>query len=118
MKTALSVDAGLFGNRLGLDEAYRFARGEEVISSTGIPARISRPLDWLVIADHSDALGLIQDLSAGAPDVIQFAQARRWHEGLRAGGQEAVEATLDLITNFSQGTIDPGLLALYAEEAG
>jgi hypothetical protein len=118
LHTALSVDAGLFGNRLGLDEAYRFARGEEVVSSTGIPAKLSRPLDWLVIADHSDALGLIQDLSAGAPDVIQFEQAKRWHEGLRAGGQEAVEATLDLITNFSQGTIDPGLLALYAPGSG
>ena len=35
LHTGLSVDAGLFGARLGLDDAYRFARGEEVISSTG-----------------------------------------------------------------------------------
>ena len=54
LHTALSPDAGLFGNRLGLDEAYRFARGEEVTSSTGQPAKLGRPLDWLVVADHSD----------------------------------------------------------------
>ncbi len=36
--TKISLDAGLFGNRLGLDEAYRFARGEEVVSSNGTPA--------------------------------------------------------------------------------
>ena len=40
LHTALSVDAGAFGNRLGLDEAYRFARGEEVVSSTGQRVRL------------------------------------------------------------------------------
>ncbi len=54
LHTNLSMDAGLFGNRLPPREAYRFARGEEVIASTGQPVRLSRPLDWLVIADHSD----------------------------------------------------------------
>ncbi|MGI9590783.1 MAG: DUF3604 domain-containing protein, partial [Myxococcota bacterium] len=28
LHTSLSMDAGAFGNRLGLDAAYRFARGE------------------------------------------------------------------------------------------
>ena len=46
LHTGLSLDAGLFGNTLGLDEAYRFARGEEVTSSTGLPVKLSRPLDW------------------------------------------------------------------------
>ncbi|NOS35482.1 MAG: DUF3604 domain-containing protein, partial [Deltaproteobacteria bacterium] len=45
--TALSPDAGLFGNTLGIEEAYRFARGEEVTSSAGLPTKLSRPLDWL-----------------------------------------------------------------------
>ena len=40
LHTALSVDAGLFGARLGLEEAYRFARGEEVTSSTGQPVKL------------------------------------------------------------------------------
>lgn len=47
LHTNLSMDAGLFGNRLSPREAYRFARGEEVVSSTGQPVRLSRPLDWL-----------------------------------------------------------------------
>ena len=52
LHTALSADAGLFGSTLGLEEAYRFARGEEVTSATGRPARLGRPLDWLAITDH------------------------------------------------------------------
>ena len=38
LHTAYSTDAGMFGCRLGPDEAYRFARGEKVISSTGVPS--------------------------------------------------------------------------------
>ena len=89
LHTALSVDAGLFGARLGLEEAYRFARGEQVISSTGQPVKLARPLDWLVIADHSDALGFVQDLAAGVPSILAFEEGRRWHAGLVKGGDAA-----------------------------
>ena len=36
--TANSGDAFMAGARLTPEQAYRFARGEEVISSTGVPA--------------------------------------------------------------------------------
>jgi hypothetical protein len=104
----------LFGARLGLEDAYRFARGEQVVSSTGQPVKLSRPLDWLVIADHSDAMGLIGDLAAGSPGVTRFEQGARWSKGLRAGGQVAVDTALDAITDFSQGKVDPELLAAYS----
>ena len=114
LHTSLSMDAGLFGNRLPPREAYRFARGEEVVSSTGQPVRLSRPLDWLVVADHSDGMGMIDDLKAGTPEVLAFEQAVRWNKGLKAGGQAAVDAALNLIGAASQGTIEPALLALYS----
>jgi hypothetical protein len=117
LHTALSVDAGLFGARLGLEEAYRFARGEEVTSSTGQPVKLSRPLDWLVVADHSDALGFVQDLAAGAPGILAFEEGRRWHAGLEQGGDAAVAATLDLITTFAQGKIPEALMADYSPGA-
>ena len=114
LHTGLSVDAGLFGCRLGLEDAYRFARGEQVISSTGQPVKLSRPLDWLVIADHSDGMGLVNGLAAASPEVTRFEQGSRWSKGLRAGGQTAVETALDLITTFSQGKVDPELLGMYS----
>jgi hypothetical protein len=114
LHTSMSVDAGLFGARLGLEDAYRFARGEEVTSSTGQPVKLSRPLDWLVIADHSDAMGLVTDLANASPKVTRYQQGKSWSDGMRAGGQTAVDTALDLITNFSQGNIDPDLLADYS----
>ena len=114
LHTGLSMDAGLFGARLGLEDAYRFARGEEVISSSGQPARLSRPLDWLVIADHSDGMGFFKDLEAGKPGIIKYEQARRWYDGLQQGGEASAAAALDLIGTFSQGKIDPEMMAEYS----
>ena len=117
LHTAMSVDAGLFGCRLGLEEAYRFARGEEVVSSTGQPVKLARPLDWLVIADHSDAMGFIQDLAVGAPEILAFEEGKRWSQGLQAGGEASVAAALDLITTFSQGKVPKELLIQYSPGA-
>ena len=55
LHTEISVDAGTLC-RLGQEDAYRFARGEEVTSTTGVRAKLSQPLDWLVISDHADRL--------------------------------------------------------------
>jgi hypothetical protein len=55
--TALSGDAFNGNTRLGLDEAYRFARGEKVLSNTGQPVQLDRPLDFIVIADHGNNIG-------------------------------------------------------------
>jgi hypothetical protein len=117
LHTALSVDAGLFGCRLGLEQAYRFARGEEVVSSTGHPVKLARPLDWLVIADHSDGMGFIQDLAAGAPEILAFEEGKRWYQGLQAGGDASVAAALDLINVFSQGKMPRAMLAQYSPGA-
>jgi uncharacterized protein DUF3604 len=117
LHTGLSMDAGAFGNRLGIRDAYRAARGEQVTSSNGTPFRLSRPFDWVVIADHSDGLGMIDDMVAGAPSVTQFEQGRKWSKAVRAGGEEAVGAALDLIGNFSQGTIEPAMMEQYSPGA-
>ena len=85
LHTGNSFDAGAFGARLLPEDAYRFARGEEVVSSTGIPVRLSRPLDWLVVADHSDNMGFFTDLVAGAPHLMADPLSRDWYNRVQAG---------------------------------
>jgi hypothetical protein len=53
LHTSYSWDAGLVGNRLGPNEAYRFAKGEQLTASSNQPVKLVRPLDWLVVADHA-----------------------------------------------------------------
>lgn len=110
----LSMDAGLFGNRLSPREAYRFARGEEVVSSTGQPVRLSRPLDWLAVADHSDGMGFFGDIAKGKPELMAYEQSARWIKAFKAGGDESIQASLDLITTFSNNKMQPEMLAQYS----
>lgn len=114
LHTAASMDAGMFGNRLGPVDAYRFARGEEVVASSGQLVRLARPLDWLVITDHSDGLGMSVDVIQGAGPVTKYKDGQAWVNGVAAGGQSAVDAALDLISKFSQGKMEPGLLEEYS----
>ena len=107
LHTAMSMDAGLFGNRLDWDEAYRFARGEEITTSGGLRARLSRPLDFLVIADHSDGMGFFPDLFAGAPHILADPTGKDWYDRLHAG--EGVAVALELIGLFSQGEFPEAL---------
>ena len=65
------MDAGAFGARLGPKDAYRFAKGEEVTASSGQRVKLSRPLDFMVVADHSDNMGFFPDLFAGNPKVLE-----------------------------------------------
>ena len=108
LHTSMSFDAGAFGNRLGIDQAYRFARGEEIISSTGIPAKLSRPLDWLMVADHSDNMGFFPDLLAGEQRLLADPQGREWYDRIQAG--EGVDVALDIIALFSQGKFPEALM--------
>jgi hypothetical protein len=107
LHTAMSMDAGAFGNRLGISEAYRFARGEEVVSSTGMPVRLSRPLDYLVVADHSDNMGFFPDMFAGKPNILADPTGKEWYDRIQAG--EGVDVALELIGMFSQGRWPEGL---------
>ncbi|WKK67430.1 DUF3604 domain-containing protein [Lutimonas zeaxanthinifaciens] len=101
LHTDLSMDAGAFGNRIGMDEAYQFARGDEVTSSTGIKTKLSKPLDFLVVADHSDGMGFFPDLMAGKEHVMQYEESVKWKKLIDEG--KGGEAAIDIIKTFSQG---------------
>jgi hypothetical protein len=114
LHTGLSLDAGLFGNILGHEDAYRFARGEEIKSSTGLPVKLSRPLDWIVITDHSDMMGIAFDIQKGSPNILAVPKGKEWHEGFKQGGEAAGKAAFDLITHFAQMKVPERLLNDYS----
>jgi hypothetical protein len=104
LHTSISMDAGAWGNKLGLEPAYRFARGAEVTSSSGLKAKLSRPLDFVVIADHSDGYGFFPRLLAQDPYIMEQPEGKRWFEESTKGGNEGQrKAADDMIKMFSQG---------------
>jgi hypothetical protein len=101
LHTNLSTDAGLKGNTLSPDDAYRIARGEQLVSSTGVKAKLSRPLDFLVVGEHSDGMGFIADMLSGAPNIVADPKGKEWYDRIRAGDAAAVGS--EVIGLFSQG---------------
>ena len=62
LHTAYSFDAYmLFGAKAGPEEAYRFARGEEV-DYLGEKVKRHEPLDFLAVTDHSENIGVFNTL--------------------------------------------------------
>jgi len=108
LHTGNSFDAGAFGNRLTPADAYRFARGDEVTSSTGISIRLSRPLDWLVVSDHSDNVGFFADLFAGKENIVSDPQGKDWYDRIQAG--EGVGVAYEMIGLFANGKFPESLM--------
>jgi hypothetical protein len=106
LHTSFSMDAGAFGARLTPKDAYRFARGEEVTSSSGQPVRLSRALDFLVVTDHSDGMGFFPLLMGGDAELLATPQGRKWYDDIRGG--KGAEAAMDIIGSFSKGQMPKG----------
>jgi Protein of unknown function (DUF3604) len=106
--TSFSMDAGAFGARLGPADAYRFAKGQEVVASSGQRAKLSRPLDFMVVADHSDNMGFFPDLLAGKPEMLADPTGRKWYDMIQSG--KGAEAAIEIIVAFSQGTFPKKLM--------
>ncbi|MEJ2273898.1 MAG: DUF3604 domain-containing protein [Woeseiaceae bacterium] len=93
LHTAYSADAGLAFCTLTPEDAYRFAKGETVTSSQGLPAKLKRPLDFLVVADHSENLGIQLALEEES-DILDYNDwSRKLAETYAPGTIEAVEET-------------------------
>jgi len=107
LHTGNSFDAGAFGATLLPEDAFRFARGDEVVSSTGIPIRLSRPLDWLAVTDHSDNVGFFPDLMAGKENILSVPEGKMYYDRLRAG--EGVAVAYELISLFATGKFPESL---------
>ena len=101
LHTSNSLDARAVGGTLGPEEAFRFARGDEVTSSHGERAKLSRPLDFLVVTDHSDGMGAMNEIIAGNPDLMRNPRLRDWHERINQGGTTAVEAAVEVVYAFA-----------------
>ena len=116
LHTGASMDAGAFGARLGPEEAFRFARGEELTASNGMRVKLARPLDFLVVADHSDNFGFFPTLFAGDPAFLADPTGKRWYEMIQKGGQEAVKVATEVIDSFSRGGVSacPRVVARHA----
>jgi len=102
LHTSVSVDAGTM-NRIGQEDAFRFARGEEVTTTHGLRVKLSRPLDFLVLTDHAEMYGLMPQLLSGDPDILATEKGRRWYDMLMSGNRDTIfEAAMEIVDSLSK----------------
>jgi len=105
LHTSYSTDAGMRGLTLGPEDAFRFARGDEVKSTTGQRAKLRRPLDFLVVSDHSEDLGLALFIQEANPKLLADPLGKKWYDMSKAGKSgDVFMQWIGLLTN-SQGQI-------------
>lgn len=86
LHTNLSADAYMENNRtLSPEDAYRFARGDIVEASSGQKAALKVPLDFLVVADHSEFIGLFAGVAAADSEILDSSLGERWREYYEQG---------------------------------
>ena len=101
--SSYSVDSGMFGNTLGPEQSFRFGRGDEVTSSTGVRAKLIRPLDFLVVSDHAEYLGLSDLLVKGDPQLLATEAGKEWYAALQEGGDTAWLTAVAMMEDFNSG---------------
>ncbi|MEL0087685.1 MAG: DUF3604 domain-containing protein, partial [Halieaceae bacterium] len=75
----ISADAHSMGNLLLTSaDAYRFARGEKVVASNGLPAQLKRPLDFLSVTDHAEFMGLYRMFTIEDPRLMNSDLGKAW----------------------------------------
>ena len=102
--SSLSVDSGLIGNKLDLETAIRFARGEEVRTNGGQRAKLIRPLDFLVLSDHAEYLGIANLLNKADPALLATKVGRGWYDAMQKGGDTAWTVVQGIMDEFASGT--------------
>jgi len=119
LHTDNSVDAFGFGVRLGPEEALKYARGDEVTATTGAKTKLARPLDFLVIADHSDGLGATRRLY-DAPRLAVQAMGDdtmlRWYDMMHESPEQSQRAIGELISRAALGQLPEAMMDQEANE--
>ena len=100
--TRLSFDDGLMGTHLGPEDSYRFARGEELLSNTGQRVKLSRPLDFLVVSDHAEYLGIADLLNNADPNLLATKVGKDWYDRMKIGGREGNAVAFEVFASIGR----------------
>ena len=128
LHTRRSYDAFAAGNTLTAADAFRLALGEEVTSTTGVRTRLSRPLDFLAVADHAEGFGIMDEIARGNPVLTADERVAAWSAEMATGPEGLVSAGSAIIATYTAGTtpailgdvkaLTPIVAANWAEHVG
>ncbi|WP_068113155.1 DUF3604 domain-containing protein [Tropicimonas marinistellae] len=105
--TEISFDAGLIGTSLTMHDAFRIARGEKIVSNTGQPVQLVRPLDFLAITEHAEMLGIATAIRGSDPRLLADDWGRQTYDLFNSGQEGRMAAFADIIDIGTVQGVDP-----------
>lgn len=106
-----SPDAYSIGNmNLSQADAYRFAMGQELRAHNGMRVRLKRPLDFLVVSDHSEYLGGYYRFTLQDNLVVNTEVGKHWQAALDSGNP------LGMLLSFADSINSPGSVPVFPKE--
>eukprot|EP00439_Symbiodinium_sp_Y106_P088657 s1_g1193.t1 len=115
LHSSYSTDAFIAGNRTAdPDTAYRLAKGEPVVHPFNrVRVQLQQPLDFLVVSDHAESLGVIGEIFRQNPDMSEAWFWQRWFTTFALGQlrdtiDEPTHLTSVVSTGFAPNQIEPG----------
>ena len=100
LHTNNSMDAiSLGGATTTPEEAFRFAMGEQIVAASGVPAKLRHPLDFLVVSDHGEYLGVLPKLAKADSAKVDWQPGQQWSEFLHSGDPKKLA---EIYTQFHQ----------------
>ncbi len=116
LHTKFSPDANLTGNEaLGPDDAYRFAKGMAVTANNGMIAKLERPLDFLVVTDHAEYMGLLPGIADGNELLLNSEYGAKLAKELQGSMDDRTEAMFRLVGEI--GDANPGFRSKEFEQS-
>ncbi len=108
LHTSFSLDANTMGNTgLPPSAAYRFAMGEEVVATNGMPARLETPLDFLMVSDHAEHMGIMLKLREADPELLADPDGKRLYDMINGpDGSTALMMELLKSTSANEPMVD------------
>jgi hypothetical protein len=100
LHTAVSVDAGTMCT-VEQEDAFRFARGEEITTTHSLRAKLGRPLDFLVLTDHAEMYGLMPQLKKGDQVILSQEKGKKWYDMLQGDDKEKFKAAMEIVASLS-----------------
>ena len=114
LHSSYSTDAFIAGNRTAdPDTAYRLAKGEPVVHPFNrARVQLQRPLDFLVVADHAESLGVIGEIFRTNPDMSEAWFWKRWFTSFALGQlRDQIDQPAHLtgvVSSFAPHVLEPG----------
>ena len=112
--TSISFDAFTLGTRTMPEDAYRWARGEAIEPGmNGVKNQVQTPLDFYMVSEHSEMLGVFQEMQRPGTAASKLPIAKR----VLSSDPAVAAAVTEIFGDLNAGKLDPATMNVLLDPA-